>query len=860
MLWATTAGTRGATLFRCLQLPLDVSDPDVVAAAFKAVEQLLNRNLKSGTNAGPAKVLQSVLGEADAVLTDPARRRQHRTQVLEERAALQASLREELGDLPGVPPAAVPGLLEARQRFHTRREIVEALAAIGRPVQDPVELPPFGKAPTKWKTVQHDVAFLGLPSLYAYLQKHFGAATTVTVQQLLDRQTTLQRTASGDVLTSEMSIVSNVKTWVAAGQLTELLRADLLRELGAEASMGGERLTAALKARGIDRQLDDLGLPPAREIAYALLCALRYPAEQATSWQASYRDARTNRDLRVARDILVANRPALDKQFGKELDTLDAEIAEIDAAVRRARGLERTDPEAAAVEYVQVLQRCRDPEVESALRRCRPAEPARTAATVGGDSVTVEWAPTTARAGEITYRVVRHVAGGGPGDGATVGAGLTGITVVDTAAPAGVALTYSVWTLRNDEPSPGACTTRPVAVLRPVRNLELVPGEDVVEVRWELPDGATGARVTRRQDGADAGRPRRVQGTHLRDTDVRTGITYEYVVESEYRLADGTTGHGRAVTDRIRPQRPPQPVRDLATAVEADALVLTWTAPERGEVEVRVLDAAPDVRPGAAVGTTERARLGRAARVVGARRDGHLRTALPEDGRRHWLLPLTVVDGMAVAGVAVEYDSRLPAVSELRADQLGNRVQLRWTWPPRVSEVLVVSRAGTPPAGPDDPAATRKRLTHALYQRSGATVAAVGTEQWIGVCVTAFTEGVPVYGPMVTVSASVPPELSYEIQRVSGFRNRRLRRLVVSADGARTPPAVRVVARVRLPPLSPDDGVELAAFPAPPPGTTTFGGEFPLTERGRPLFLRAFPADGDAVVLVPANPAQLRID
>jgi hypothetical protein len=439
-----------------------------------------------------------------------------------------------------------------------------------------------------------------------------------------------------------------------------------------------------------------------------------------------------------------------------------------------------------------------------------------------------------------------------------VGTGLTGLTVVDAAAPSGVALTYAVWTLRNDEPSQAACTTPPVAVLRAVRNLELVPGEDVVEVRWELPEGASGARVTRRQDGR-AGRPRQAR-TSLRDQEVRTGVTYEYSVESEYRLADGTVAHGPEVRGQVRPQEPPRPVRDLAVAVEDDAMVLTWSPAGHGEVEVRVLDAAPTVRPGAVVRGAERARLGRAPRLIGTRRDGQLRMALPEDGRRHWLLPLTIVDSVVVAGVAAEYDSRLPAVAELRADRLGNQVQLRWRWPPRASEVLLLSRTGTPPTGPDDPAATRKRISHAVYQRSGATVAAAGGEQWIGVCVTAYTDGSPVHGPMVMVSATVPTELTYEIQRMSGFRNRNVRRLVVSGDGGERLPGVRVVARVRLPPLSPDDGIELAAFPPPEPDAPALAGEFRVTERRRPLHLRVFPAEGDATVLVPANPAQLRID
>ena len=420
-----------SNLFRCFQLPLDVSDPADVAAAFKAVRAVVNRNSKTGTNAGPAKVLQSVLKEAEAVLTDPARRKQHRAEVLADRTALQAALRDDLGGMPAIPAAALARLVEARQRFHTRDEVAEALAAIGCRVREPVELPSYDRPPTKWKNLQSDIVFLGLPSVHAYLQKHFGSATAVTTQKLLDRQTTIQRTAAGDVLTAEMSVVSNLKTWVADGQLLELLGADLLRRLAAEEGMGSDRLAAAIKAPETAKLLSELGLPAANDVAYALLCARRYPAEAAASWQSDYREARADRDLRAARDILAANRGDLDKQLAAELDALIAEIADVDAALQRARALERDDVEAAAQEYARVLQRCRDPEVDSALRRCRPAAPARASAEVGGESVTVTWTPSTARAGEITYRVMRQVAGGGAGDGMPVGTGLTGLTVVD---------------------------------------------------------------------------------------------------------------------------------------------------------------------------------------------------------------------------------------------------------------------------------------------------------------------------------------------------------------------------------------------------------------------------------------------
>jgi hypothetical protein len=114
---------------------------------------------------------------------------------------------------------------------------------------------------------------------------------------------------------------------------------------------------------------------------------------------------------------------------------------------------------------------------------------------------------------------------------------------------------------------------------------------------------------------------------------------------------------------------------------------------------------------------------------------------------------------------------------------------------------------------------------------------------------------------MATVRMSAPLEARYEITRVGRLRYRNHRRLsVTSASGDL--PAVRVVARVKLPPLEPGDGLEVARFPAPSSGETSLTGEFVLPTTDRPLYLRAFPLNGATgrIVLVPTNPTQLRID
>jgi hypothetical protein len=573
------------------------------------------------------------------------------------------------------------------------------------------------------------------------------------------------------------------------------------------------------------------------------------------------------RDLRTAYDVLAAQQ-SLPPDLIRARDELKTQVTEVDRMLAQAGVLEGQDTEAAAALYVQAARLCSDPEAESALRRCRPTEPTRAVARVDGERVHVEWEPSAARVGDITYRVVRHVRGAATGDGSVIAAGASGLAATDSTAPAGVPVWYAVWTLRNDELSRRATTTASIIVLRAVQDLELLPGDGVVELRWQLPAGATGARVLRSDD--DSARRPAAEGRHetsrhggdgFRDTAVRSGITYQYHVEAEYRLPDGELRYATGVVGRVRPQEPPRPVRDLALQVAADSVVLSWTPPPRGEVQLRLLDAAPQVRAEALLALPAAQRLGAQVRALGPIGPGMLHTAVPADGRRHWLLPLTIVENVAAVGNPVEYDSRLPVVTDLRAERRGARVRLIWRWPPHAVEVQVSSKPGGPPTGPDDPDAMSWRITHAEYQQRGCHAAVAGGDCWFSVCVTAFTEEVPAFGPLATVLMSAPLEARYEITRAGRLRYRNHRRLSVTSTSGDLP-GVRVVAKAELPPLEPGDGLEVVRFPAPPSGETSLTGEFVLPTMDRPLFLRAFPLTGATgrIVLIPANPAQLRID
>jgi hypothetical protein len=848
-------------LFRCYQLPLDCDDSDVIDTALEGVSRHVKRNAIGGQYVGGANTLREVHKDAEQVLRNSGDRARHRKQVLAARKELQEALRVETTGAREIPPVAAAAMAARHARRFVQREVEEALTGLGCRIRKPVDLPAT-KRPSNWKGVQPALGFLRFSTLGSYLRKRFPSGAKITREDIDRCRQELDRKASGAALTAEEKVLAAVQGWLSKDELHDVLRAEAIQELTEKAAMGPERLDAALRDPAMSGYLADLGLPKREELAYALHCQLRYPATEHTSWQSAYQQARASRDLRKAYDVLAAQQ-SLPSALATARNELKAEIVKVDQMLAQARALESQDVEAAAELYVQAALLCRDRDAESALRRCRPAEPPHALARVDGEYVHIAWEPSTARVGDITYRVVRHVPGTAAGDGSVITASTPHLAVTDRAAPAGVPVSYAVFTLRNDEPSVRPATTASVVALRAVQDLELLPGDRVVELCWRLPAGASGVRVLRSDDSARgdaAATTSRHDGNGFRDTTVRPGVTYTYQVEAEYRLPGGGVGYATGVTGTVRPQEPPRPVRDLALRSAEDSVVLSWTPPPRGEVQVRLLDAAPEVRPEALLALSAAQRLGVPLRALEAGEPGMLRAAIPADGRRHWLLPLTIVENVAAVGDPLEYDSRLPMITNLRVERLGTQVRLTWQWPPRAVEVRVIAKSGDPPTGPDDPAATSWRMTHAKYQQVGCHAPAPGADCWFGVCVTAFSDGVPIFGPMATVRMSAPMEARYEITRVGRVRYRNHRRLSVTSDSGQLP-AVRVVARVRLPPLDPGDGVEVARFPAPGADAASLTGEFMLPKE-RPLYLRVFPLNGTAgrIVLVPVNPAQLRIE
>lgn len=831
-------------LFRFFQLPVEVRDDAVVDDAVRGVKGHLDFAALAGAHAAVAGPLRHGFDGLAGTVRDPARRAEHRRAVLAERRAFAERTRAEMRGMPFLRSEELDQIAVRAQARMPRREVEEALAEAGVLVRDPVALavPP---TPPQWTAVRLQLRVLGFGCLAEYLTAR-DAGPRAGVDDVLRLRARLDRTGSGDLLTAEETVLAAVERLVRTSALGEALRRELIDELTAAAEHDPAALDATLARADVRARVQAVGLgDDLPGLAFAVLCRARPVGPVEVRWREELTQLMAARELRAAHDLLTAQ-TVLPPDLVDVRAGLVAAVAAVDAELAAAAALEAADPEAAAGRYVEVLRRSREPDAEAGLRRCPPPAPASAVARVEGDHVVVSWGQAPVRAGDPTYRVVR-VAGTGARDDL---AGTPGLSVVDPDPPPGTAVTYEVSTVRAGTGSARPATTAPVVVLRPVGDLVAEAGDGEVRLRWRLPVGAVAVRLRRSGDGEPVELAAGTTTAH--DPSARSGAHYTYAVQACYANGDDRSYAAPAVVD-AHPQAPPEAVLDLTVEEEpaAGSALVRWSAPAAGTVVLRVLPGPP---PPAGTILRADAEPGDPVRVLG-RDGGGTRVALPADGRRRWVVPLTVAGELAVVGRAVEHDRRLPPVTGLRAVRQGHQVRLTWEWPAGVGEVRVLVRGDAPLDGPVDAVAVVSRISRAVYQRSGCRVPdRPGTEQWLGITATAYDGGHEVHGPLVQTTLGAPVTARYAVVPLRRGRAR------VDVSGPAPLPAVQLRGRVGLPPLSRTDGTELVTVRPVDRDTDRMSAEFPLA-RDRPLHLRAFAVDaGAAVELVPEDSEQLRFD
>jgi hypothetical protein len=832
-------------LFRFFQLPLDVTDDAVVDMAVRGVDAHLKRNSLSGVHHETAATLRHVVAVVGPQIRETARRAEHRRHVLDQRARFVGAVRREMRGMPALRVAELGALVVRYRKRFCRREIEEALTEAGVQVRDPVLLEFASAMPTRWPDLRQKLRRIDHAGLAAYLSAH-GLTAEATVVDVARRRDELDRTGSGEALRAEQSVLAAVERLVTHGTLAATLRRELVDELTEAAEQGAAELDAVLSRPGILGRARALGLPGPPDLAYAVLCRAR-PLETAEStWRADYDQAVAARDLRAEVEVL-RSQPSLPPEWADVLVRKETELAAVEVELAAAAAEETADPEAAASRYLAVLRTAQDPAAEAGLQRCHPPAPTAARTQVEGGRVCIDWTPAAVRAGGATYRVFRRVDDGGRAGRELIDE-TTHTSAVDIDPPGGVDVRYEVCTVRAGTVSVGRAVTPPVVVLPVVADLEAEAGDDEVWLRWRLPLGAVGVRLSRQHGAVKVELPTGTTTAH--DPSARSGEHYRYAVEAGYDVG-GERRYAAAAVVAARPQAPPDAVVDLVVVEDSDGTsgVADWTPPAGGAVVLWVTHETP---PEAHTLLRADARIGERVTVRGKDPAG-VRIELPADGRRRWIVPVTVAGNLAAVGQAVEHHRRLPPVTALRVVRQGHQVRLTWEWPQRAGEARVLSRAGQRVSGPTDPQASVMRISRARYERSGCRLPVeAGTELWFAVSVTAYDEGEEVHGPLAQTSLATPVVLRYAIV-VAGRARRRFQ-----VSGPSPLPRVQVRARAKLPPLTPDDGVAVLVLAPPTTEATTMSADFDLIP-GRLLHLRAF-SMSPGIEMVPENARQLRIE
>ncbi|UOZ07939.1 hypothetical protein [Amycolatopsis sp. WQ 127309] len=820
--------------FRVYLLPPDVTGADVVRTALAKIKSQLN-NRQYGGFKRACDQLRALHETAVATLTDPAKSAAHRAAVSARTRKLGGGLQQRLRGAPGLSGQRVESLVRESGGALTRTTVLAALAEIGARQLEPVELPATPE-PRQWSDTHHLLVQLQHASLWDYLAGTLNG--TRTSERDLEARRSKLRVSRDAETTAEQTLLKRIQQWLGDASLIAVLRHELLSGLAAQVPYGYSEVAAAAEA--VAERLVALELPAdTGTTAYAAWCHFTDPASTAPAWQDDYRSA--VRDLRLRTALAVLDgQPGLPDEWRERRSELAAQLTTLDTEIARCRQLERHDVEAAATGYYRIREQLSDHDLDVAIERCAPAAPPSATAVVQAGQVVVSWRPSRARAGRIGYRVTR---------GSTlICADTRDLEVADDDPPGGTPLSYEVRTTRDGTSSTRPARTAAVTVLRDVLDLVLRGEPHRIAGRWRLPAGASGA-VVRRNGSA----VRDVQSSTFEDTGVRAGRAYDYVVTATYRLADGTIAESDGVHASARCQEIPDAVTDLTAEADGDGLLVRWTAPAQGDVEILELRQNVDAPAQEVVPVSKARAYGVPVRSAPGAGRNWLRVELAASARRQKLLPVTVLGDLAAIGAPCAVDVRHGTVRSLRVDRLGPTVRLTWEWPPGATSARVVWRTGTKPTGPADPAASKLDVTRVTYDSRGVSVPAPAGDHWFGVCTSLVDGETRSFGPILFGQGSTPVAIRYSIERVRSLRRTRRILVVDGEPGSGVPPIV-VVAKSGLRPLEASDGHELVTTEA---GVAPMRVEFTVPpDLRRPLHIRAFSRD-ERVHMVAASPGQL---
>lgn len=591
-----------------------------------------------------------------------------------------------------------------------------------------------------------------------------------------------------------------------------------------------------------------------------------------TSFQLAEAGGRMVAALQAVRDWRKLDRPGAPAVREARARVVDR-LRKAEQLAERAARLERSNPPKARKLYRESLDLATDlSAAREGLQRCPPDTPTELDARALGDRIRLSWSPPAPDdLGPLTFVVIRkrgelpkH-----PGDGARI-AEVSSPEFDDLRVEPGEAVSYAVLSKRGAAESLGAVAAGPILFLPDVRNLRADPRETEVALTWTPPPGAVEIRVVRAPDFAPKN-PKdgdRIPATldQAVDRNIEAGRVYHYGVFAIHQTDDGRRfpSPGLTISAGPRPAVEP-PSAPRVTLSPLGRVRLDWNEPARGSVRILWTPSPIPQPPGASLTETEIDAL--QGRWIASTAPDRAEDDEAQTGGGHYT-PFLAIGGALIVGRGVGM-SLVADPTELRAVRLGpplgevggDRIQLRWNWPPGAFASRVLARLGASPIGPNDVKALAFNVSRTDYDRAGSWILALpppedkpaaqptngdlprSTDWRVRVYGVAEDEGATHLSPGIepTAETIVPgphPEVTigYQLKRPWFPGRPWTLALHTEPPGESIPPLV-VVSNSRAIPLSAEDGEVVARIPAARDGSTH---PIPSDPRLAALGVRAF--------------------
>ncbi|MGH2485659.1 MAG: hypothetical protein ACRDHE_06580, partial [Ktedonobacterales bacterium] len=377
--------------------------------------------------------------------------------------------------------------------------------------------------------------------------------------------------------------------------------------------------------------------------------------------------------------------PATFPQREGQRQAIDAAITQAEKTFLQTRQPGVT-PERSADLCVQALGICTDyAEPRDLLARMPPEPPSDLQVTPSERLVSLTWKPSATR--NANYVIVRKAASQpvSPNDGSRI-ATIAGYRYDDTQPEMGVSLYYAIFAERGGvESARGAGASRSVLLVDDVKKLAQRINNRTVELTWEPPKRALRVVVTRTEGAAprsyqDGVARHLVDNAHVVDHDVENGRRYYYGVYCQFADAEGRVLTSRGACIEATPETPPVAPEITCTTVETPKgfeTLITWTAPVKGDVVVIRSPASGQAK----------ARAGDILRADSLADYGAIVQGGSQSLTDTWSTPGVCVYTPAVIFQRTAYVGeprrcvRIADVRDLKAQNLGARIQLTWVWP-----------------------------------------------------------------------------------------------------------------------------------------------------------------------------------